>query len=135
MGATDVGSAEAGIVTKVSPRSVADTVARLHDLLAAKGMTVFAVIDQAAEAGRVGLQLRDTVLVVFGSPESGTPVMAASPLVAVDLPLKVLVWDNDGETDVSYTAPATLASRYHLDPELAARLGGIDPLTDALCAP
>jgi uncharacterized protein (DUF302 family) len=135
MGAAAAGSAEAGIVTKVSPRSVADTVARLRDLLAAKGMTVFAVIDQAAEARRVGLQLRDTVLVLFGSPEAGTPVMDASPLVAVDLPLKVLVWDHDGETDVSYTAPGTLASRYRLDPALAARLAGIDPLTDALCAP
>ncbi len=129
------GSAAAGIVTKISPRSVPDTVDRLRDLLAAKGMTVFAVIDQAAEAGRVGLQLRDTVLVLFGNPQGGTPVMVASPLVAVDLPLKVLVWDNEGETDVCYTAPGALASRYHLDPELAARLAGIDPLTDALCAP
>jgi uncharacterized protein (DUF302 family) len=135
MGATGGGSAEAGIVTKISPRSVADTVARLRDLLAAKGMTIFAAIDQAAEARSVGLQLRDTVLVLFGNPAGGTPVMVASPLVAVDLPLKVLVWDNEGETDVSYTAPGALASRYHLDPELAARLAGIDPLTDALCAP
>jgi uncharacterized protein (DUF302 family) len=134
MGAAAAGSAGAGIVTKVSPRSVPDTVARLRDLLDARGMTVFAVIDQAAEARAVGLELRDTVLVVFGSPEAGTPVMAATPLVALDLPLKVLVWDDGGETDVSYTAPGTLASRYHLDPELAARLAGVDPLTDALCA-
>jgi len=135
MGAATAGSAEAGITTKVSPRSVPDTVARLRHLLASKGITVFAVIDQAAEARAVGLDLRDTVLVVFGNPEGGTPVMAASPLVAVDLPLKILVWDHDGETDVSYTATSALASRYHLDPELAAKLAGIDPLTDALCAP
>jgi len=70
--------------------------------------------------------------VLFGSPAAGTPVMAASPLAALDLPLKVLVWDDAGQTKVSYYAPAALAARHHLSADLAAKLAGIDPLTDAL---
>jgi uncharacterized protein (DUF302 family) len=123
---------ETDVVMKPSPRSVADTVARLTDLLAVRGLKLFAVIDQSAEASAVGLALRDTTLVLFGSPAAGTAVMVASPLAALDLPLKVLVWDDAGQTQVTYTAPAALASRYDLSPDLAARLAGIDPLTDAL---
>jgi uncharacterized protein (DUF302 family) len=123
-----------GIITKLSPQPVADTVSRLADLIAAKGMKLFAVIDQSAEAARAGLQLRDTTLVIFGSPTAGTPVMEASPLAALDLPLKVLIWDDDGQTKVSYTAPTWLAARYQLSDELVANLAGIGPLTDALIA-
>ncbi|HEX3711482.1 MAG TPA: DUF302 domain-containing protein [Trebonia sp.] len=122
------------VTTKVSPRSVAGTVSRLTDMLSVKGMRVFAVIDQRAAAADAGLELRETVLVVFGSPAAGTPVMAAVPLAALDLPLKVLIWDDGGETKVSYYAPAALAERFELEPELAAKLAGIDPLTDALTA-
>jgi uncharacterized protein (DUF302 family) len=75
------------------------------------------------------------VLVLFGSPAAGTPVMDAAPLAALDLPLKVLVWDDGGQTKVTYTAPEALAARYGLSAELAARLAGIGPLTDALVAP
>jgi uncharacterized protein (DUF302 family) len=89
------------------------------------------VIDQSAEAARVGLELRQTTLVLFGSPEAGTPVMDAHPLAAVDLPLKVLVWDQEGRTQLSYTAPSALAARYGLSDELAARLSGIVAVTDA----
>ena len=98
-------------------------------------MKIFAVIDQSAEARQVGLQLRETVLVVFGSPVGGTPVMVASPLAALDLPLKVLVWADGGQTKASYYAPAALAARHHLRADLAANLAGIDALTDALVAP
>jgi uncharacterized protein (DUF302 family) len=125
---------ESQVTTKVSPHPVAATVARLTGLLAAKGMKVFAVIDQAEEARSAGLALRDTVLVVFGSPAAGTPVMDAAPLSALDLPLKVLIWDDGGQTKVGYYGPAALAARYGLEPGLAARLAGIDPLTDALAA-
>ena len=125
---------ETEITTKVSPRSVADTVSRLTGILAAKGMKVFAVIDQSAEASQVGMQLRETTLVLFGSPAAGTPVMVAAPLAALDLPLKVLVWADAGQTKVTYYAPAALAARYQLSADLAARLAGIDPLTDALIA-
>jgi uncharacterized protein (DUF302 family) len=121
--------------TKLSPRSVTDTVARLTILLSNKGQRLFAVIDQAAEAHQVGLELRDTTLVIFGSPTAGTPVMVAAPLAAVDLPLKVLVWDDAGQTKISYNDPGWLAARHHLSGELAAQLAGINPLTDALIAP
>jgi len=124
-----------GILTKESPRSVDDTVARLLELSATKGMKVFAVIDHSGEARERGLELRDTKVVLFGSPEAGSPVMVAAPLVALDLPLKVLVWADGGQTKVSYTAPSALASRYHLDHDLAGRLAGIEGLTDALVAP
>jgi uncharacterized protein (DUF302 family) len=123
-----------GITTKDSPRSVDDTVTRLTDLIAAQEIKLFAVIDQAAEARTVGLQLRPTVLVVFGSPRAGTPVMSAAPLAALDLPLKILVWADQEQTKVSYLSPPALAARYDLDPDLTARLAGIDPLTDALVA-
>jgi uncharacterized protein (DUF302 family) len=120
-----------GVTTKVSSSSVGETVARLSAVVAAKGMKVFAVIDHSGEANDVGLDLRDTKVVLFGSPQAGTPVMVAQPLVALDLPLKVLIWSDGDQTKVSYTAPAALAARYGLAGELAARLAGIDAVTDA----
>jgi uncharacterized protein (DUF302 family) len=126
---------ESGIITKISPRSVADTVTRFTDILGAKGVKVFAVIDQTAAAREAGLELRDTSLVIFGSPAAGTPVMAAAPLAALDLPLKVLVWDDGGQTKVTYVSPAELAARYQLGPDLEKNLEAINPLTDALIAP
>ena len=126
---------EPDVITKLSPRPVADTVSRLTGLLAANGVRLFGVIDQSAAAREVGLELRETTLVIFGSPAAGTPVMMASPLAALDLPLKVLVWANGEKVMVSYYVPASLAARHHLSAELAARLASIDPLTDALIAP
>jgi uncharacterized protein (DUF302 family) len=132
-GAVGGAGAGPGVVTKPSPRSVADTVARLLELLESKGVKVFAVIDQQAEARAVGLELRETTLVIFGNPAAGTGVMVAAPLAALDLPLKVLVWAEPGQaTSVSYTAPATVAARYGLSPETAAALRAVDVLTDAL---
>ncbi|HJY73761.1 MAG TPA: DUF302 domain-containing protein [Streptosporangiaceae bacterium] len=127
-------AAETDVVTKLSRESVAATVAELTSMITAKGMRLFAVIDQAAEARQAGLTLRETVLVIFGSPQAGTPVMAASPLAALDLPLKVLIWADEGQTKVSYYAPAALAASHHLTAELAANLAGINALTDALGA-
>ena len=103
---------EPDVVTKLSPHPVADTVAKLTGMISAKGMKLFAVIDQSAEASQAGLKLRDTTLVIFGSPAAGTPVMVASPLAALDLPLKVLVWNDDGRTKVTYYDPAAIASRH-----------------------
>jgi uncharacterized protein (DUF302 family) len=122
------------VTTKASPGSVAATVERFRGLLQAKGIRIFAVIDQRDEASKAGLELRDTVLVIFGDPKAGTPVMVASPMTALDLPLKVLCWDDDGETKVSYESPASFSRRHHLSPDLAAKLAGIDALTDALVA-
>jgi uncharacterized protein (DUF302 family) len=126
---------ENGTVIKLSPRSVAATVERLTELVTSNGMKLFAVIDQRAEAEQAGLELRETVLVLFGSPVAGTPVMDAAPLAALDLPLRVLIWDDGGQSKVTYTAPEALAARYGLSPELTAKLAGIGPLTDALVAP
>ena len=125
---------EAGIVTKLSQHPVAGTVAKLTGMISAKGIKLFAVIDQSAEARQAGLSLRETTLVIFGSPAAGTPVMAASPLAALDLPLKVLVWDDDGQTKVSYYSPDALAARYHLGADLAGNLAAVNALTDALTA-
>ena len=127
-------AAEADVVTKLSRQSVADTVARLTGMITAKGMRLFAVIDQAAEAREVGLSLRETTLVMFGSPKAGTPVMAASPLAALDLPLKVLIWADGAQTKVSYYAPAALVASHQLTAGLGANLAGINALTDALVA-
>jgi uncharacterized protein (DUF302 family) len=125
-------NAEVNVVTKVSPRSVPDTVKRMTDILRSKGVKLFDVIDQRAEARLVGLDLRETTLVIFGNPVAGTPVMESSPLSALDLPLKILVWDNDGITNVSYYPPDELAARHHLDADLEKNLSAIDALTDAL---
>jgi len=130
----DASAERAGVTTKASPRSVTDTVSRLVELVESRGMKVFSVIDQAEEARKAGLELRPTTLVTFGNPSAGTKVMEAVPLVAMDLPLKVLIWADDGQTKVSYVGPATLDGRYQLGPELTANLAGIDPLTDALVA-
>jgi uncharacterized protein (DUF302 family) len=132
MAAGQVAPDGAGVVTKPSPRSHADTVTRLTELVDAKGMRLFDVIDQSAEARSVGLELRSTTLVIFGSPAAGTPVMAASPLAALDLPLRIVVWDDSTQTKVSYVDPDALAARYALDPALASNLAGINALTDAL---
>ncbi len=123
-----------GLVTKLSPLGVADTVARLSALIAEKGITLFGVIDHSGEAHAVGLELRDTKVVIFGNPKGGTPVMQAAPLAALDLPLKVLVWDDGGQTKLTYTAPATLAARYGIPDELTAPLAAVDALTDAVVA-
>ena len=120
----------ASVITKTSPFSVADTMSRLLAVVASKGMKVFAVIDHSGEAATVGLQLRDTKVVIFGSPQAGTPVMQSAPVAALDLPLKVLVWADGSITKLSFTAPSTLAARYGLTPEMTARLAGIEALTD-----
>jgi len=120
------------VVTKLSPWSVEESVARLGAIVAAKGLKLFATIDHSGEAKGVGLELRDTKVVIFGSPAAGTPVMEAAPLAALDLPLKVLVWADGQQTKLSYTAPSALAARYNLGDELGARLAGIDAVTDAV---
>ncbi len=122
------------VVTKTANGSVNDTVAKLSKLVEARGLTLFAIVDHSGVARRTGLELRDTKVVIFGSPEAGTPVMQAMPLVALDLPLKLLIWDDGGRTKVSYTAPDALAARYNVSDELAQRLAGIGPISDALVA-
>jgi uncharacterized protein (DUF302 family) len=121
-------------VTKLSRLSVEETVVRLSAEIEARGLKLFALIDHSGEAEQAGLDLRETKVVMFGSPAAGTPVMQAEPLAALDLPLKALVWDDDGQTKITYTAPAELAARYSLDDALTQRLAGIDVVTDAVLA-
>lgn len=123
---------DAEVTTKISPRTFADTVSRFTNILDQKGVKVFAVIDQRAEARSAGQDLRDTTLVIFGNPAAGTPVMAAVPLAALDLPLKVLIWADNGQVNVSYIPPAEVGRRYHVSGDLTAKLAAIDALTDAL---
>ncbi len=123
-----------GVTTKLSPLSVEAAVRRLSEIAESKGLKVFAVIDHSGAAEANGLALRDTKVVIFGSPKAGTPVMEAVPLAALDLPLKVLVWADGDQTKLSYTSPTELAARYGLSDELSSRLAGIDPLTDAVIA-
>jgi uncharacterized protein (DUF302 family) len=101
----------AGIITKHSSKSVAQTVDRLTRVIADRGFTLFRVIDHSGTAERVGVQMPDSKLVMFGKPTVGAAVMLAAPLAGLDLPLKVLVWeDGKGAVAVSYNAPEFLAS-------------------------
>lgn len=119
-----------GVVHRRSHLSVTDTVARLLEAVDAAGAKVFAVIDQAGEAERAGLVLRETKLVIFGNPAGGTPVMQAAPLAALDLPLKILVWSDDaGAVWMTYIAADWLVRRYELSVDLAGPLSAPEVLT------
>jgi uncharacterized protein (DUF302 family) len=105
-----------GIVDLLSRHSVSETVDRLEALLGAKGVKIFARIDQAAEASAAGLTLRPTVLLIFGDPKTGTPLMDRHPSIALDLPLKALVSESpDGAVHLSYNSPEFLRERHGLD--------------------
>lgn len=103
------------IITVLSPFSVAGTVSRFQGLAKAGRVQIVAVIDHSAAARQVGLALRDTTVIIFGNPAVGTHVMEIAPLVALELPLKVLVWDDDGRTRITYADPIGVADRYGLD--------------------
>jgi uncharacterized protein (DUF302 family) len=131
-GSTRRGTDNKVVVTKVSPWSMADTVARLSAVVAARGLKVFAVIDHSDEARRVGLALRDTKLFIVGSPSVSAHLIEAAPLAALDLPLRVIVWEDGFQTKVSYPSPAEVARRYGLEADLAAALDSIDAWTSAV---
>jgi uncharacterized protein (DUF302 family) len=131
-GSTRRGTDNKVVVTKVSPWSMADTVARLSAVVAARGLKVFAVIDHSDEARRVGLALRDTKLFIVGSPSVSAHLIEAAPLAALDLPLRVIVWEDGFRTKVSYPSPAEVARRYGLEADLAAALDSIDAWTSAV---
>jgi uncharacterized protein (DUF302 family) len=118
-----------GIVTVPTHRSVDETVQKLEAMLEAKGIKLFAMIDHSGEAERAGLQMRPTKLLIFGNPKAGTPLMVASPTIAIDLPLKILVWEKtDGKVSVSYNSPAWLAARHDLPAALVANIGVAEKL-------
>jgi len=120
-----------GIITKPSSFSAKEIVERLQETMRSRGLTVFAHINHSEEARRVGLEMQEAHVLIFGSPKAGTPLMIASPLLALELPLKVLVWQgSDGRVWVSYTSSAYLAARYSIPPELIGNIAGIDGVVD-----
>jgi uncharacterized protein (DUF302 family) len=121
---------ERGIVTRASAyTSVPETLERLRSMLREKGLEEFALIDHSGAAQRVGLEMQEAKLLIFGSPRAGTPLMVASPLLALDLPLKILVWrSRDGEVLVSYNATSYLAHRHEIPQDLVWNIAGIDAL-------
>jgi uncharacterized protein (DUF302 family) len=124
---------QSGIVSVAANRSVDDTVSRLQQLLEAKGVKVFAVVDHSGEAERAGLRMPNTKLVIFGSPKAGTPLMLAAPSIAIDLPLKILVWeDTGGKVWVSYNSPEFLRSRHDLPSDLMQTLAVVGALADEI---
>jgi|SRR5579862_4137478 len=108
-----------GIVTESSSHSVDQTVERFRTVLQARGVALFALIDHSGEAEKVGMKMRPTKLLVFGSPKAGTPLMLAAPSSALDLPLKILVWeDGQGKVWISYNSPEYLQKRHGFPKDL-----------------
>ena len=116
-------STDNGIVHTASPYSVDETLDHLQQLLEAKGIKIFALIDHSGEAAKVGMEMHPTKLLLFGSPKGGTPVMLAAPSVAIDLPLKALIWEDDhGKVWISYNDPAWLQKRHNIPADLVKNL-------------
>jgi uncharacterized protein (DUF302 family) len=120
-----------GLIHLRSPYSVPETLKRLQSVLQAKNLDVFARVDHSGEAEKVGLKMRPTQLIVFGSPKAGTPLMVASPSLAIDLPLKALAWeDADGQVWLSYNSPEYLKQRHNVPDELVKNIAGVGALLE-----
>src|ERR1700686_3176656 len=118
-----------GIVNKPSKHSVEQTIEALSNILKSKGVAGFALIDHSGEAEKVGLKIRPTKLLIFGNPKAGPPLMLASPSSAIDLPLKLLVWeDSQGKVWVSYNSPEYLRERHGLPQDLMQNIAVVEPL-------
>jgi uncharacterized protein (DUF302 family) len=120
---------ENGITTIPSHRSVDETVAKLEQILGAAGVKLFALVDHSGEAEKADMHMPPTKLLIFGNPKAGTPLMIASPSVAIDLPLKILVWeDGAGSVWISYNAPAYLQARHGLAHDLMRNIAVVEGL-------
>jgi uncharacterized protein (DUF302 family) len=118
-----------GLIDVPSNRSVEETVARLKNILQAKAITLFALIDHSGEAEKVGMKMPPTKLLIFGNPKGGTPLMLADPSLAIDLPLKILVWeDGQGKVWLSYNNPEYLAERHGLPQDLLPNIAAVGAL-------
>jgi uncharacterized protein (DUF302 family) len=121
-----------GIVDIASHHSVDATVEKIRGILATKGVTLFAVVDHSGEAGKVGMKMRPTKLLIFGNPKTGTPVMLAAPSIAIDLPLKILVWEDEaGKAWISYNSADYLGSRHNVPTELMQNLAAAEAIAAA----
>jgi len=120
-----------GLIHLASKYSVEETMRRLEELLQQKAVTVFARVDHSGEAAKVGLTMRPTKLLIFGSPKGGTPLMQAAPSVAIDLPLKALFWeDAEGKVWLTYNDPAYLQRRHNVPAELLPNIAGVSALLE-----
>ena len=118
-----------GIIDAPSNHSVDQTVDKLKGILEAKGVNLFALVDHSGEAAKVGMKMRPTKLLIFGSPKAGTPVMLAAPSSAIDLPLKILIWEDDyGKVWVSYNSPEYLQERHDIPKELLPNIAVVETL-------
>ena len=118
-----------GIVNKPSAHPVDQTVEKLKAILQAKGVTLFALIDHSGEAEKVGMKMKPTKLLIFGNPKAGTPLMLSAPSTAIDLPLKILVWeDGQGRVWISYNSPSYLQMRHGFARDLLQNLAVVEPL-------
>ena len=121
-----------GVVSRPSPVSVDDTLQRLERVILDRGLTLFAHFDHSREAARAGLVMQPAHVLVFGNPKAGTPLMIDSPLLALDLPLRVLVWqDNRGQVWVSYSEPKFVAQRYNIPTDLVRVIAAVQGIVDA----
>ncbi len=126
---------ENGIASLPSPYSYSATVSKLKTAIESKGLTLFAEIDHAAGAKESGLQMQPALVLIFGTAKAGTPLMAANPLLALDLPLKVLIWeDSDKKVSVSYNSPQFLAARYAIPAGLLKNISGVEGLVKTALA-
>lgn len=122
-------TASSGVTDKPSQHSVEETVEKIRLMLQAKGVKLFTLIDHSGEAERAGLTMRPTKLLIFGNPKAGTPAMLAAPRSAIDLPLKLLVWeDEQSKVWISYNSLSYLGERHGLPPELLANLAVVETL-------
>jgi uncharacterized protein (DUF302 family) len=125
-------SNDRGLIDVPSNHSVDETVERLKGILQAKGITLFALVDHSGEAAKAGIKMRPTKLLIFGNPKAGTPLMLAAPRIAIDLPLKILIWeDAQGKVWVTYNSPVYLQERHGLPAELLPNISVIEALAKA----
>jgi uncharacterized protein (DUF302 family) len=118
-----------GIVDKPGNHSVDEIVEKLKQILQSKGVTLFATVDHSGEAAKAGMKMPPTKLLIFGSPKAGTPLMLATPSVAIDFPLKILIWeDTQGKVWVSYNSPSYLQERHGIPAELMPNIAIIEAL-------
>jgi len=118
-----------GLIDIPSNHSVDETVTKLEGILQAKGIALFALVDHSGEAAKAGMKMRPTKLLIFGNPRAGTPVMLAAPSSAIDLPLKILVWEDDqGKVWITYNSPTYLQTRHNLPADLLQNIAVIEPL-------
>ena len=122
-----------GLIDLPSKRSVDETLDKLRGILASKSIALFTIVDHSGEAAKVGMKMLPTKLVIFGNPKAGTPVMIASPSSAIDLPLKILIWEDDhGKVWITYNSPAYLQQRHNVPAEVLPNISVVEMLAKAV---